>query len=250
MVLRMQGFDEGVFGGHFHTANGPPVWGVPSLDVLCHSNGHDWARAARRARARGGGRRLDAARPRPRGLNRRHVLQGRDAQRESLPPGAVLRAYDVIAYADGSLRGGPSPRRRGRRRRRRRRRRLGDEAAADVAVIAYGNGVGALEARAHSGVRCDVIDTPLLSRCSRALPLLRARYRRLLLVDVPAGGGPLAQLAATLQQRGALPAEWRLLTAPPTYNPLGRTLTFVSAEGIADAPAPVGAPPRDEHQQD
>ena len=42
MVLRMQGFDEGVFGGHFHTANGPPVFGVPGLDVFCFSNGRDW----------------------------------------------------------------------------------------------------------------------------------------------------------------------------------------------------------------
>ena len=34
-----QGFDEGMFGGHFHTANGPPVFGIPGLDVLCFSNG-------------------------------------------------------------------------------------------------------------------------------------------------------------------------------------------------------------------
>ena len=47
MVLRMQGFDEGVFGGHFHTANAPPVFGIPGLDVLCYSNGHDWTRGLR-----------------------------------------------------------------------------------------------------------------------------------------------------------------------------------------------------------
>jgi 2-oxoisovalerate dehydrogenase E1 component len=44
MVIRMQGFDEGVFGGHFHTANAPPVFGIPGLDVLCFSNGRDWVR--------------------------------------------------------------------------------------------------------------------------------------------------------------------------------------------------------------
>ena len=34
MLFRMQGFDEGIFGGHFHTANAPPVFGIPGLDVL------------------------------------------------------------------------------------------------------------------------------------------------------------------------------------------------------------------------
>ena len=33
--MYLQGFDEGVFGGHFHTANAPPVFGIPGLDVLC-----------------------------------------------------------------------------------------------------------------------------------------------------------------------------------------------------------------------
>ena len=47
MVFRMQGFDEGIFGGHFHTANGPPVFGIPGLEVLCFSNGRDWARGLR-----------------------------------------------------------------------------------------------------------------------------------------------------------------------------------------------------------
>ena len=32
----------------------------------------------------------------------------------------------------------------------------------------------------------------------------------------------------------ALPPAWRLLTATPTYNPLGRTVTFVSSEDIID----------------
>ena len=43
----MPTFDEGVFGGHFHTANAPPVFGIPGLDVLAYSNGRDWARGLR-----------------------------------------------------------------------------------------------------------------------------------------------------------------------------------------------------------
>ena len=43
--------------------------------------------------------------------------------------------------------------------------------SARVAVATYGNGVPkALEAVATSGVACDVIDCPLLSRCPQALP--------------------------------------------------------------------------------
>jgi len=83
-----------------------------------------------------------------------------------------------------------------------------------------------------------VIDCPLLSRCPDALaPLLRAKaYGGLLLVDVcREGGGPLAQRAAQLHDAAALPPAWKLLSAPPTYNPLGRTLTFVSSEAIGEA---------------
>ena len=32
-----------------------------------------------------------------------------------------------------------------------------------------------------------------------------------------------------------MPVTWRLVEATPTYNPLGRTLTFVSSEGIGKA---------------
>ncbi len=40
MVVRMQGFDKGVFGGNYHTHN--MVSTPPGLDVVCFSNGWDW----------------------------------------------------------------------------------------------------------------------------------------------------------------------------------------------------------------
>jgi [acyl-carrier-protein] S-malonyltransferase len=98
--------------------------------------------------------------------------------------------------------------------------------------------VKALEAVRASGVACDVIDVPLLSRCPAALPqLLQSHsYSGLLLVDVcREGGGPLPHLASHLHNEQLMPPTWRLLTAAPTYNPLGRTLTFISTEGIQDA---------------
>ena len=118
----------------------------------------------------------------------------------------------------------------------------------DTAIVTYGNGVvKALKARAEHSLSCDVIDTPLLSRCPEALPhLLHAKgYEKLLFVDVcRKGAGPLPHFASYLQQHDGdgghgssslLPSRWQLLCAPPTYNPLGRTLTFVSSEAIAGA---------------
>ncbi len=40
MVVRMQGFDKGVFGGNYHTHN--MIQTPPGLDVVCFSNGWDW----------------------------------------------------------------------------------------------------------------------------------------------------------------------------------------------------------------
>mgnify|MGYP002819595032 CR=1 FL=1 len=63
------------------------------------------------------------------------------------------------------------------------------------------------------------------------------------------GAGPLSHMVPRLQAHGALPARWRLLSAAPTYNPLGRLTTFVSAADIGaalldltQAPQPTQAP--------
>ena len=46
---------------------------------------------------------------------------------------------------------------------------------------------------------------------------------------------PLMRVVSELQETGALPRRWRLAAAQPTYNPLGRDLTFLSAEDVAEA---------------
>ena len=43
------------------------------------------------------------------------------------------------------------------------------------------------------------------------------------------------RVVSELQETGALPRRWRLAAAQPTYNPLGRDLTFLSAEDVAEA---------------
>ena len=45
MMIRLQGFDRGVFGGNFHTHNTIHI--PPGLDVVCYSNGRDYARGWR-----------------------------------------------------------------------------------------------------------------------------------------------------------------------------------------------------------
>jgi pyruvate/2-oxoglutarate/acetoin dehydrogenase E1 component len=47
MVIRLQGFGRGVFGGNFHTHNCLHM--APGLDVVCYSNGADYARGFRYA---------------------------------------------------------------------------------------------------------------------------------------------------------------------------------------------------------
>lgn len=47
MVIRLQGFDSGVFGGNYHTHNSIPL--PPGLDVVVYSNGVDWVRGFRNA---------------------------------------------------------------------------------------------------------------------------------------------------------------------------------------------------------
>jgi 2-oxoisovalerate dehydrogenase E1 component len=47
MIFRLQGFGRGVFGGNFHTHNMLHI--PPGIDVVCYSNGPDWARGFRYA---------------------------------------------------------------------------------------------------------------------------------------------------------------------------------------------------------
>lgn len=45
MLIRLQGFDKGLFGGNYHTHNSLPL--PPGLDVVCYSNGADYVRGVR-----------------------------------------------------------------------------------------------------------------------------------------------------------------------------------------------------------
>lgn len=47
MIVRLQGFDRGVFGGNFHTHNILHL--CPGVDTVCYSNGEDYVRGMRYA---------------------------------------------------------------------------------------------------------------------------------------------------------------------------------------------------------
>jgi TPP-dependent pyruvate/acetoin dehydrogenase alpha subunit len=48
MVIRLQGFDRGLFGGNFHTHNAL-AHVPPGIDLVCFSNGTDWVKGFRHA---------------------------------------------------------------------------------------------------------------------------------------------------------------------------------------------------------
>ena len=94
MVIRMQGFDRGLFGGNFHTHNWLPL--LPGVDVVATSTGRDYARAMRHAvrQARAGRvvMMVDATYL----LNLRH-LHGRDeAWLTSYPGEGDELAFDAV----------------------------------------------------------------------------------------------------------------------------------------------------------
>jgi len=213
MVIRLQGFDRGLFGGNFHTHNELRL--PPGVDAVCFSNGADYVRgfrhAVRQARA---GRVVMVVDPTYL-LNLREApwLTGYPADDEELGFDVCLRRSDD---------------------------RPGDSR---VACVSWGTGVvAAVRARDLFDFPIDVFETPGLAGCSDELAASLEGYDAVVFADPckPTQCPSLATISA-LQSRGALPPRWRLASAVDTYNPLGRDLTFLSARDVADAAAAVVA---------
>jgi hypothetical protein len=49
MVIQLQGFDRGLFGGNLHTHNSLSNVLLPSINMMCYSNGHDYVWGLRHA---------------------------------------------------------------------------------------------------------------------------------------------------------------------------------------------------------
>ena len=232
MVIRLQGFDRGVFGGNFHTHNMLPHM-PPGIDVVCFSNGADYARGFRHAvaQAKLAGRivmTVDCTAL----LNQRHLHEKDRGWETSYPelykeqgPDQTLNSQDYMGFHEI--------------------RRYGEKAK--WATVSYGNGVvAALQCRralVASGVlsseeEMDVIDCPYLSAVPDGLRAVLPQYENVVFADITkeGPGSVFSSHITTLHKESTLlPADWTLVAAPRTYNPLGSLETFLNVEDICQA---------------
>jgi hypothetical protein len=218
MIVRLQGFDRGLFGGSFHTSNLLHI--PPGVDVCCYSNGKDYAMGFRHAIRQAKAGRVSMFVDCTHLLNLRH-LHGKDRGWErSYPAKNDLIGFDFV-------------------------RRFGTEGS--FAIMTYGNGVvTALQARkllVETGVLAtesslDIIDCPYLSGVPDGLRSVIGQYEGVLFADIckeGPSGSVLSSMLCALQKERLLPDRWQLVSAPRTYNPLGSMTTFLNKEDIIEA---------------
>lgn len=227
MVIRLQGFDRGVFGGNFHTHN--MLSNIPpGVDVVCYSNGEDYVRGFRNALAQAKAGRVVVSVDSTHLLNLRHV-QGKDRAWEKTYPalseGTDGQNSDLMSFHDVI--------------------RYGTKASA--AVVTYGNGVvTALQARKSllekgiikSQEEMDIIDCPCLSMVPDGLKEAVRQYDGILFADVckeGPGSNVMSSMIVSLQAEDLLPKVWVSAFASRTYNPLGSVETFLNVEDMEEA---------------
>lgn len=241
MVIRLQGFDRGLFGGNFHTHNMLSHI-PPGVDVVCYSNGKDYVEGMRYAIHQAKhGKRIVVVVDCTHLLNLRHIDNDRkDRQWEFVyPPANSVLTWDEIRryHEDDEEEDGKST--------------DDDKEAkrnmADAAIVTYGNGVvTALQARQeliHQGwigkaSELDIIDCPYLSSVPAGLANVLLDYDKVLFADIckeGPGSNIFSSMITQLQQQKKLPSQWRFCGAPRTYNPLGSTVTFLNCDTIVTA---------------
>ena len=178
MIVRMQGFDRGLFGGNFHTHNMISHL-PPGVDAVCYSNGRDYARGFRNAIKQARAGRVVMFIDCTNLLNLRH-LHDRDRGWETpYPPdeeGEIMGFDDVRTYSGSG----------------------GSSVKGRYAIVTYGNGVvTALQAR-KAMVDCiemdptelDVIDCPYLSDIPLGLKEVIGQYKGVVFADIYMQGRP------------------------------------------------------------
>jgi len=210
----------------------------PGLDVVCFSNGRDYVRGMRHAvyQARAG--RVIMSVDSTNLLNQRHLDVG---QRDSLwmrefpsEASGMLPFDSVIFYDEGDDSDGVEIASSGAL----------DTTEIDMLLVSYGNGIPtSILARrqlkdmdAFKDKRVAVVDCPLLSATPQALEHLLEKSNAVVFADVcKEGQHPFAGFISRAQSSGVLPTKWRCAAAQPTFNPLGRTLTFLSEGDVIEA---------------
>jgi 2-oxoisovalerate dehydrogenase E1 component len=225
MIVRLQGFDRGLFGGNFHTHNMLSHI-PPGIDVVCYSNGEDYVRGFRHAvRQARDAKRIVMTVDCTNLLNLRHLYDKLDRKWERYYP--ELKDGDD---ATTSCMNFDEVRRHGTQ--------------GKWAIVTYGNGVvTSLQARKSLLDRkiisheeeLDVIDCPYLSAVPKGLSEISLHYQGILFADIckeGPGSNVLSSMITALQQDDLLPKKWRFVGAPRTYNPLGSTVTFLNVSDV------------------
>lgn len=227
MVIRLQGFDKGIFGGNFHTHN--MLNFPPGLDVVCFSNGYDYARGMKYLKQQAKAGRVVMSVDSTDLLNRRHLVDDNkdEFMLTTYPPESESYHFDeVIVYTPRNTTNGASK--------------------SKIVIVTYGNGVPtSLQAqdqleKQYPDHEVVVIETPCLSQTPSQLVdyCQKNTVDRIVFADVckQGPGMPLASRLTDLQSQNALKtSHWRVIGACPTYNPLGTYLTFLSVDDIVSA---------------
>jgi pyruvate/2-oxoglutarate/acetoin dehydrogenase E1 component len=231
MIIRLQGFDKGIFGGNFHTHN--MLYFPPGLDVVCFSNGFDYARGMRYCKQQAKAGRVVMSVDSTDLLNRRHLSDEKkdEFMLSHFPSKSESYHFDeVIVYSPRSTSVAvPS-----------------SEGKHQIVIVTYGNGVPT--SLLAQDKLCEqfpdhdvvVIETPCISKTPSQLIDYFAAHQidQVVFADIckQGAGMPLASRVVDLQNENVLHnANWRVIGAAPTYNPLGTYLTFLSTSDILSA---------------
>ena len=269
VLFRLQGFGNGLFGGNFHTHNS--LYIPPGLDVVCYSNGYDYINGWRYCVQQAQNGRTVMSVDCTQLLNNRHVY-GDDSKDQLLMNNIpsyneYITFDDVIVYNDEqtkfilydsvhshqdrmvdadsgyvdihSLKMGL--------------RNLFVNQCKDgmnILIVTYGLGVNVSrqaqkELMAQNEDISDVlvVDVPYLSDIPNQLKSLidqdakKKQIDCILFSDMcKEGQNPLNGMIAKLQQQNILQKYcWMSVAAQYTYNPLGKSLTFLSKEDVLEA---------------
>lgn len=221
MVVRLQGFEPGMFGGDFQRTY-YFLHSIPGIDILCYSNGLDFVRGFRNAIVQAKAGRVVILVDCPNLLDLRHLF-GMDGAWERRYPSDVqqiLGWHNVTRYC--STANSPS-----------------SSHVRKIAIVSYGNGVIAgLQGRDQwfygkdriedrnevITYAVDVIDCPLLSEVPDGLKelLLCFRYDYIILADIcNSDPSPLTRMVAKLQGEQLLSTHWVCLRVPSSRSSLG-----------------------------
>ena len=261
LILRLQGFGNGLFGGNFHTHN--TLYIQPGIDVVCYSNGDDYVRGWRYAIQQAKAGRVVMSVDCTMLLNKRHII---DADKD----GCGMKKYpetnqyiafdDIMLYSNNSdnindkiiitdmspnddpmmddglymdVHDITNERVWGRN---------ADMDSPKIVIITYGVGMhlaqeSRKELRQNYGYNnIIIIDTPYLSDIPTQLTSLlhKIDIDGIIFADMcKEGQNPLNGYIIKLQKMNILQKyTWNIVSAQYTYNPLGKDLTFLSKNDI------------------